>query len=67
MKKMPKLSITKLFYNNKFVFVFSVLAAFAIWAAVVLNLSPEDERVIENIKVVIQDNVDESSGLQIFG
>ncbi|MDD6022585.1 MAG: CdaR family protein [Oscillospiraceae bacterium] len=63
MKK--KISIHGLFMNNKFVLVFSILLAIVIWGAASMTVAPEDTRVIENVKVTIEEN--EDSGYQIFG
>ena len=67
MEIFKKFNIQKLFFNNKFAFVFSVLVAFFVWASVVINLSPNDNRVIENVKVTVQNNTAEEMELKLFG
>lgn len=51
--------------NNKFVLVFSILMAIVIWGAASMTVAPEDTRVIEHVKVTIDEN-DEST-YKIFG
>lgn len=66
-KKLKKFSVQALFSNNKFVLVFSFAAAFFIWASVAIHFSPQDTRVIENVKVNVQNNIAEGLDLQVFG
>ncbi len=63
--KKEKLTLHGLFMNNKFVLVFSILLAIVIWGAASMTVAPEDTRVIENVKVTIDEN--EDSGYKIFG
>ncbi len=43
----------KLFYNNKYLIVFSFVAAIILWAVVVMEFSPETTYVIKNVPVTI--------------
>ena len=52
--KKRKLPISKLFYNNRFAMVFSIIVAVIIWLVVALFFSPEVERVIKNVPVKIE-------------
>lgn len=52
--KTDKLSV--LFRNKTFLVIFSLVAAVICWAAVVLTISPEATRVIENVPVTITAN-----------
>ena len=65
-----KLSLHNLFYNNKFVLLFSIAAAFVIWIAVTVTQAPVLDRELGNISVTI-DMGDASQpkqlGLQPFG
>lgn len=63
--KKEKLTLHGIFMNNKFVLVFSILLAIVIWGAASMTVAPEDTRVIEHIKVTIDEN--EDSGYKIFG
>ena len=68
MKNKKKFSLNSLFYNNRFLMLFSIIAAVVVWLAVVLEFSPEDERVIEKVPVTIeQTQVMNDFGLQAFG
>ena len=43
----------KLFYNNRYLAVFSFIAAFIIWIVVVMEFSPETTYKIQDVPVVI--------------
>lgn len=65
-----KWSLHNLFYNNKFLVLFSILAAFVIWAVITVTQAPETETEIGNVSVTI--DMSENSqpaqlGLQYFG
>ena len=62
-----KSKINQWFDNDKFVFVFSLLCAIAVWLVVVLNVSPATTRVIQNVKVTIDTTVPSQFGLEVFG
>ncbi len=59
--------INKLFQNDKFVFVFSLLAAMVVWVWVVVGVSPQASRVIKNVKVTIDTTVPSQFDLEVFG
>ena len=67
--KKKSFTFSSLFSNNKFVFVFSLVAAVVCWCIVSISQTTETERVFQNVTVNI--NMDESiakdSGLDIFG
>lgn len=66
-KKIKKIRIGKLFYNNKFVAIFSVVASFITWVAVSSNGTESVPVTISDIPVSIQ--LSESAvqdGLRIF-
>lgn len=44
----------KLFFDNRFLMVFSVIAAIIIWAISVVYLTPETDKTIENVPVKIE-------------
>ncbi len=62
-----KSKINDLFYNDKFVLVFSFFIAVGIWLAVVINVSEETSRVIKDVKVNIDTAVPSQFGLEVFG
>ena len=64
---MKKFNINTLFFNNKFLIVFSVLIAFISWVVIKLGSSESQERIISNIPVNISlsDNA-KNDGLKIF-
>ncbi len=67
-KKVKNIKFSRLFYNNKFLAVFSVLLSFVIWVAVASNKSESVSVMISDIPVDI--HLSESAiqdGLQIFG
>ncbi len=61
-------SFNNLFYNNRFVMVFSLAAAVIIWLIVAIQFSPQDERVVKDVpvKINMSSNI-ETFDLQIFG
>lgn len=66
--KRKKLNLNKLFYNNRFALVFSIVAAVIVWLSVAVVYSPEDERVIENVPVKIElSEAMQDYGLRAFG
>lgn len=60
-----KRSFNDLLMNNKFVFVISFLAAVALWAIVSMTVGDDETRVIENVRVTIEES--EDSLYKIFG
>ena len=66
--KKSELSISRLFFNNKFLAVFSLVAAFIIWLGVAIVFAPEDERVIDDVPVKIElSQAMKTYGLKAFG
>ncbi|MBE6828355.1 MAG: hypothetical protein E7514_07095 [Ruminococcaceae bacterium] len=64
-----RFNLRALFYNNKFVLVFSLILAFGIWLWVAINKSPVVENVIVSVPVQIDmaGTIPEQLGLKIFG
>ena len=54
-------------HNDKFALVLSLFCALAIWLAVMIYASPETTRVIQGVKVNIDDTVPSQFGLEVFG
>ncbi|HZK20774.1 MAG TPA: hypothetical protein VFC76_00705 [Oscillospiraceae bacterium] len=67
--KLSKLSLDNLFSNDKFVLVFSIVVSIVIWVLIAINVSPETERVVQNVKVVVEtkNSVPSQLGLKVFG
>lgn len=60
--------LSELFYNNKFLLIFSVVAAVIIWIVVAVEFSPETEITIRNVPVrVASTGVANSMQLEPFG
>ncbi len=59
--------ISDLFYNNRFLLVFSVIAAVAIWLVVAVEFSPETETVIKDVSIEFDNKQPEKFGLRPFG
>ena len=53
MEKKEKLKISDLFYDNRFLLVFSLLAAVVIWLVVAVVLAPEKTVTVKNVPVTI--------------
>lgn len=60
-----KITLQDIFMNNKFVLVFSIFVAIVIWGTVSMTVSPEETRIIENVKVTLEQS--EDSEYQVFG
>lgn len=66
--KKEELTFNKLFYNNRFVLIFSIILSAIIWLIVAMEFSPEVERVLKNVPVKIDlSNSVETFDLQVFG
>lgn len=66
--KNKKFRISDLFYNNRFLMVFSVVAAVLIWLVVAVEFSPEVSVTVKNVPVVVDyTNIKTSFGLDPFG
>lgn len=59
--------IDKLLNNNKVILVLSLFIALFIWLLVVINVSPETTRLIQDVKVVIDTTVPSQFDLEVFG
>lgn len=66
MSKSKKSTIEGLFYNNKFLMVFSVVVAILLWATVKINYSADATRTISDIKVNIGNTVSQAEDLEAF-
>lgn len=62
-----KTKINKIISNDKYLLVISFVLAFFVWLGVIINVSPETTRTINNVKVVIDDTVPSQFGLEVFG
>ena len=62
-----KFSLSAILSNNKALLVISFLLAFIVWLAIAINQAPEVERVVENVKVEIDDSVPSQLGYEVFG
>lgn len=67
--KKKSLSLHKLFWNDRFVIIFSLVVAVIFWAAVCVSFSPNTTNVIEDVPIVIdtKNSVPSQCGLQVFG
>ena len=67
--KLSRFSLNNLFNNDKFVLFFSIVVSITIWVLVAINVSPETERVVQNVKVVVEtkNSVPSQLGLKVFG
>ncbi len=67
--KTGKITLNNLFNNDKFVLIFSIVTAIIIWTLVAINVSPETERVVPNVKVTVEtkNSVPTQLGLKVFG
>ncbi len=66
MNKGKKTSLEGLFYNNKFLMVFSVIVAIAIWASVKINYSDNTTRYLSDIKINVNTSVSQSGEYEAF-
>lgn len=60
-----RLTLHDIFMSNKFTLVFSILVSIVIWGVISMTVSPEETRVIEDVKVTLEQS--EDSGYQAFG
>ena len=68
MEKKEKLKISDLFYDNRFLLVFSLLTAVVIWLVVGVVLAPEKTVTVKNVPVTIDyAKIEQSFGLKPFG
>lgn len=66
MSKTKKSSIESLFYNNKFLMIFSVVVAILLWASVKINYSADVTRTLSDVKVNISENISLPEDYKIF-
>ena len=62
-----KLSFDNLLKDKRAILVISFIFAFVAWLAIAVTQAPEVERVIENVKVNIDDSVPSQLGYEAFG
>lgn len=67
--KKHKLSLRRLFSNNKFLIAFSIVVAFIFWIVVALEYAPIVENEIKDVPIQIEmeNSVPDKLGLQVFG
>lgn len=66
MNKGKKSTVENLFYNNKFLMVFSVVVAIAVWATIKINYSAETTRNISDISIRIDNAVSQAGDYEAF-
>lgn len=67
-EKKSKFSLRKLIYNDKYLIIFSILAAVVVWIAASMNLSPETTKTITvPVNVDFSDSAAEHLGLKCYG
>lgn len=66
MSKTRKSSIESLFYNNKFLIVFSVVVSIMLWASVKINYSADVTRTLSDVKVNISENISLPEDYKVF-
>lgn len=66
MSKNQKSSIEGLFYNNKFLMVFSVIVAIILWATVKINYSADATRTVSDLKISLSNTVSQSGDMEAF-
>lgn len=66
--KVPHISMKKIFYNNKSLFILSLVAALLLWFIVVSNIMPGTNKSIGGVQVLISEEnpVLRSIGLQVI-
>ena len=62
-----KRKLSDLFYNNRFLLIFSVVAAIAIWLVVAVEFSPETKVTIKNVPIKVTSTGAKGSTLEPFG
>lgn len=68
--KKKKIDFHQLFNDNRFVVVFSIILAFAVWVTVSMTAGADIEKTIRGVPVdlnVSEDSVPSRLGLQVFG
>lgn len=67
MEDNKKFSFSKLLSNNRALAVISLLLAIIVWLAIAINESPEAIRVVEKVKVTVDESVPKQLGYEMFG
>ncbi len=62
-----KFKLSDSFYNNRFLLIFSVVAAIAIWVVVAVEFSPETKVTIKNVPIKVMSTGAKGSTLEPFG
>lgn len=62
-----KRKLSDLFYNNRFLLIFSVVAAIVIWVVVAVEFSPETKVTIKNVPIKVTSTGAKGSTLEPFG
>lgn len=67
--KKSKINLHTLFYNDRFLMFFSVIAAFVIWVTISMTAGTEIERTIDNVKINVdlENSVTKQFNLTMFG
>lgn len=66
--KRKKISLDKLFYDNKFALLFSLLLSLILWLKVAIEFSPLEERIVKDVPVKIENSQSvQAFDLNIFG
>ena len=68
-KKKKSVILRKIFWNDKVIAAFSIVAAIIIWASVCVAFAPETTSVIKDVPVVVstENDVPSQCGFQLFG
>lgn len=66
MKKIKTDFFEKVFYNNKFLFVLSLVLSVALWAAVKINYSDSTTRTISDVKFTIDSRLAQENDFEPF-
>lgn len=66
MSKNQKSSIEGLFYNNKFLMIFSVIVAILLWATVKINYSADATRTVSDLKISLSNTVSQAEDIEAF-
>ena len=66
MSNNKKSSIEGLFYNNKFLMVFSIIVAVILWATVKINYSADTTRTVSDLKISLANTVSQAEDIEAF-
>ena len=66
MSKNQKSSIEGLFYNNKFLMIFSVVVAILLWTTVKINYSDDTTRTVSDLKISLSNTVSQAEDIEVF-